>query len=514
MPYLFLAAYACGLIFLTRGLTIDYWDGILNLLNSLAVTGQIRDFDISTHRGAAWLLLSAPVSLARAKAGPLAALQLAHAVMIVFAATALAAAYSWHRKLMSARAAAAVLVLAAANPLTLRYAPFVLFDVLAMIPVLAYTVLCQRWIARPTPAGFALLAAAYAAAVLCRYHLVVLVFLEPAYRLLKRDWRAALFSPCWLLPLATYPLLVGVMSLLFLVGRSYGSGPQAVNVLSTLFELISRSAASLIFLTDLFPVLGQVNENLLLSNIKVNFLDKPAVSPLAYAFRLCSLLGPIGALFAAVGLHAWARKDAKSGKFLLAALLAPVLALSFVPNKEDRYIIPFLPLVYAALGRGLDEALGSKPGKLRKSVILGAALLLAPWHNTAAALRLLGRDPSLRTRFHLEASRNLEESTPRTDCIKVANFYFSWESSELRTIGGDQLPMYGYPTTTFFTRRPVVSHTSFRSCGTVLDPESLLPGAPPEVTSALRLPTPASSGPGPVGGPAVPAPRTRPQDGL
>ncbi len=391
------AFYGAGLWILSRGIRLDYIDGINALVNALVVAGDGPPGGPLTHTRPllSWMGL-VPVSIALRGAGFDELLAGCRALMCLFAALVLAAAYHFYRASWTASAAAVLTVLTACNPLLVRYAPFLLFDAASALPVLAVVAAGWRYITAPSLGSYALFFGAYLTAVLCRYQLCLLILAPGFYPVFAPGGggvgsrlRAAGLSPIWLAPPAAYGAAV------------------------VLLGLVSWHASS-----DALPrCIGSAHQELA-RVLSVN-LNKEAPDRSIYIASVLRHLGLFPSLFAAFGLWLGLAGDEARGRYLAWSLILPLLLLSLgIANKEQRYVLAFLPLLYSALGRGMVAAAERLRGLPRPlPAVLLLALAAAPWTETAASARFLAAEPSLRAGVAADLAELIGRRTRPEGCV-------------------------------------------------------------------------------------------------
>lgn len=426
---LFLVVWALGLAWLSRGITIDYWDGVLSVVNGLLLWGRAPE-GAELHPGRSLLgsvLLSPFAAAGHALGGPLGALSAARLAMTASCAVALACAHRLWSRLLPAPAAAALLALAAADALLVQYAPFALFDAFGGAAVVLFTAATAAYARAPGRRSLALVAAAFALALLARLHLAVLLPVPSAAALLvsAAPWRRRLLeaaAPALLLPAAGYAAAVLGGALLLWATSSDGPASAAARC-----------------------------HRLLVDNAAFNWGGQAGRGPLLYLESLWTRLGPAGCALALAGA-ALLLRGGPLEKTAALALLLPLLALQWgLANQERRYALCYLPLLYAAVGRGALEAWRRSPAPAR-AVLAVLCLALWPWAGTAEALSFLGREPGMRSDAHLRLAESVARAVPEGGCFRWEGEDHSWASTP-RRLAPEQQPALGAPVLAFFSGR-------------------------------------------------------------
>lgn len=422
----FLAAHLAALIWLGRGLVNEDWDGIKTINNAVLVAGA-RDTGIGfdgKRPPAGWLLVSPVLGAAYRRAGAAGALAACRWAMPCFLTLLLYFSHRRFARSFSPAAAGALLALMACNPILLQFAPFAAVDIFAGLAVLAFLAAAAAFVERSDRRRWAALAAASVFLFLSKYHLGILLA-APAVLLLLEGRSKDALAVAALAPLAWLAALAALSGLIAWTTRG---SPGAL------------SAAW----SDLW------------TNFAFNVLTPKQSGPWLYAAALWRQLGAGLAALALAGFASWCSSREREDRLAALALGGALAAMSWaIPNKEARYAIPLLPLVYAALGRGLELA-AARLGRegLPKAALFAAALLLAPWSASAAALRYLATEPSARTEVPWALGARLESEVPPGGCV-------GWRQGDVSFPIAEPLFRYepasvlGAPTFRFFVRRPV-----------------------------------------------------------
>ncbi len=455
------AAYAAALWTLTRDVQWESYDGMVSLTNALVAGGQAPPGAALTHTRPllSWLVL-VPAVIAGGQTPDLrAALMAAHSIMSLLAATAVAAAYLLLRGLFPAPLAAGLSLLMAANPLLLRYAPFMLFDAASALPVLLF--LAAGWKHQRTPgaASFALMLGAYVLAVMSRYQLGLLAMVPGLYQALApgagglgRRLRKAVLSPGWLLPPLAYGLIVVILGL---VSRTITPDPVGRCIAGAHAELLNVVAIN---------------------------MNKESPRSFFYIASAARHLGVLPATLAGIGLLQWLAGSDAPRRFLALGAVLPLAILSLaIGNQEQRYLLSFLPILYATLGQGVVWAAGMAGGS-RKALIAAAALTAAaaPWPASLAAGRFLRSEPTLRSPAANHLGRWLQEQLPPGGCAVWAGGDLVLRPTQPDVAGQEQMPMLNSLVMRVYARRLVLENSdrAAHGCATVLVAAAADPPAP------------------------------------
>jgi hypothetical protein len=379
-----LALYAAALVKAASALTVDHLDGFLLLSNALHLAGR-AGFAFEATRPPLGAILLAPLAGAAFRAGgAAAALTVCHAAAALI--PALLAALSWklYREDLSRSSAALCAVLLAVDPLLLRYAPFLLLDHAAALAAIFFLWRGWRFLLAPGAVSFALMLAAYGLAVSLRYYLFILFLVPLAHALLRapgdRRRRARAALPAALLPALVYPLLVLALGATLKFGDGFGWEQS-------------------------FAAAAQALKGL----VALNTTGKSPVSPLIYAASLWGQLGPAALTLAAAGIWVRLRRGERDA-YLALSVAAPLAALSFgIANREQRFLLAFLPGIFWAVGAGVDHARAKLGVRFASALLVGAAVAsVYPWPRVGAAWDFLLHEPALRTEAPAQLGRALE----------------------------------------------------------------------------------------------------------
>ncbi len=381
--------------FLARGITLDFPHGFDALFNILAVTRALRDVMIQLWRPPLpWLVVAAPIGAAYRLWGPQGAMTAAHALMPGFLVLGAWLSYRLYLRKFSAGTALTAAALLAANPLALVFSPFALFDVFSMMDGTAFVLAGVAFAERRTPKRWLLLVGCYCATLLSRYHMAVLgalpalfVFAAPRPWSFSRAVRETFFSCAWAVPLVAAPLIAGLYVALPHV-VPWAPDPRA-------FFIEARMYAS----------------------------ERSTWATSLYARSLYEQLGPALCALAALGAGRWLAKGRAFEQQLLIALVVPVVVLSTViAQRDQRYILFLLPLVYAAVAEGLDLAVSlAGGGRKARAALLAAAALCAPWRASLRSLRAVARDPAYRLPLYQDLARRVAAEQARGACLENAS---------------------------------------------------------------------------------------------
>lgn len=417
------AGHALGLAALTRGMTIDYWDGMTSRLNALLVWGAAPpQVELEVSRAVlSWLLASPLVAGAYAAGGPEAGFAAGRWAALLTVALSMAAAYALYRRFFTKEAALLLLAALALNPVLLQYAPSAIFDSFGFLPVAAF---CAA-VVRGSPA---LIFAAYLAAVCTRLHLstlalsLVLLALTPA----ARGRRLALAAG----PALAVPAYAGLLLAV--------SGLYAWTMEGSLREAVLRC-----------------HELLWRGQAAFNVIEQAPRGDWLYLRSLWSQLGPLGFGLCAVGFWSWLRSDKPAEAAPACVALASLAFLQLaVKNQEERYLLSYIPLYYAAAGRGAQILTASAPRRA-VAVLAAAALAFLPWEKTARALRYLAVEPSLRGESHARLGGELAARLAPDQCAgwRAEDRYLMPSLVEPPT--DEQHPLESAPALAFFSDRAV-----------------------------------------------------------
>jgi len=442
-----LAAYL-GLIWrASAGLANEDWDGVKTVNNALLAAravGPAAPLDLE-RAPLGWLPMAPALAWVYHRGGRQGALAAAHRLWPLYLGLLLLASWAFFRSLFSEAAAAALVALMAANPILIQFAPFALLDIFGGLAALAFVVAARRYLEAPDARRYRALAAAALAAFLSKYHLGVLVGAPLLSAALERKrWR----------------VIAGIGLLAPLCGLG------AVVALALLARWVNGAGHDALRLSW-----GELSRD-----FSVNLLQSKESRWTLYVEALGRQLGlGLTALFLA-GLWAWVRRDGADGRRLAVLLALPYAALAFgIANKEARYAIPLLPLVYAAIGRGLERVRELLPDDAARRAALAGALLLVPWGRSLAALRYLEEEPSVHADVPWALARAAESASREGDCV-------AWIRGDVAIPIERRLFRYehdlviGAPTFQFFTRRRVVE----RDAASPACPVSIVPRDAPD----------------------------------
>ena len=138
-----------------------------------------------------------------------------------------------------------------------------------------------------------------------------------------------------------------------------------------------------------------------------------------YLIGLARELGPRWSCLALAGAAVWIVRRRREDARLAICLATPLTLMSLaIGNRDPRYALCFVPLVYAALGTGVQEALRAlAPGaRWRPLLAAAAAISLAPWQAVSGALWALANDPALHSPIFADFAREAASLAPG-DCI-------------------------------------------------------------------------------------------------
>lgn len=431
--------YLAGILYLSRGITVDYWDGIKAMINAVLISGQdIPGAVLDAKRPPAGWLAFAPVVAAAYKVkGPWAALKACHVVMPFFLAGLLFASHILFTRLFTPGLSLILVAVMAANPLLIQYAPFALLDIFSGLGALLFLWAAWRCLEAPSPKTFWLAFAAYLFAFLSKYHLGLLILAPLAYRAFEPvsgitplDRVRRLFSPLWAMPPLCYVSAVAIIGLL-----SFATAGPRGGLMSQIASVHSQLA----------------------TNLSSNVFEQAVPERPLYVKSLWNQLGPVLFFAAAWGLWTWLKERKPHEVYLALALILPVGVLSVFQYQEQRYIIPFLPIAYAALGRGLDSLLARTQGRGLRQALLLLPLVLIPWKTSLASARYLRDELSVHTKAPWELAKVVEDMVPPGACVGWEGGLMSWRQQTVFPIGFDVQPQLAPPTMAFFTRRGVKS---------------------------------------------------------
>ncbi len=449
-----LAAYLACLIGLGRGVEHEDWDGIKSVNNALLVAGISATgmgFDVQ-RAPLGWLAMLPVAAPAYAAGGPRAALRALRWYMPLW--TCLLVGVCW--SLASRRGPPLAAALAAAglalNPMLIQFSPFALLDTFAALPFLWFLAAAYRYVRAPSNRSLGLLGAAYLAAFLAKYHLGAMILIPLAWPLADPETRGgaskarrALISRLWILPPACW------LSAVALIG-------------ALIFSTTGGDAGS-----------WRHAQAELWRDFAFNVLTLKASSPALYVLSLWRQLGPGLAALALIGLWSWLEEDDPLGRFLALSLLGFLLIASVgLSNREPRYLIPALPLVYAAVGQGFERLAAALPNDGSRRAILAAGVLLFwPWKEALAAARHLRREPSVRTAVPWRMAELAEAAVPPEGCV-------GWLEGDIHFQAREPLYRYepylilGAPTFRYFVRRRVKEIRAAGDDGTACSPAYLI----------------------------------------
>lgn len=412
------AFYAAWLLSLGRGITLDMWDGYGTLQNALGVAGLSPFLELNLDRPPlGWLALLPAAAWGHRDGGSFGAQAAVHAMMPVITAAAAAGSYFFFKTVLRPWTAALAALLLAANPLLIQYSAFALLDTFAVLSVAAFAWAARSWERRPNQAAARLLAAAAAAAALSKYHLLALTLVPAA---------------CLLLPPRGKTLEAAKAALLL---------PGVLLCVLAALALLLRDA----------PAAGRA----LFGNFWLN-ATRPATPVLEFFLHLWNHLGMALALLCAAGLVLWLREGEKA---LVLSLLLPLAAMSLLIGvKEERYLIPLLPLAYAAAGRALDEAW--RRSFRAPAAALGLALVVAAGGRAAAAAHYLSGEPTLRTKVPGQLVSIVEEAAGE-GCVTWMPGLLTWRAEKVPPPAFYQQPIIGSTVLMLLARRRVVEPLPF-----------------------------------------------------
>ncbi len=413
-----------------RDVTLEPWHGVLGLMNIAAITGHGGDRMLYTpSRPPAGVAIATPF-LASRSGEPRRALAAVRVLMPGVFAVVVAVSFLFFSRLFSLPAAFAAGGLLALDPLALSQAPFFLFDIGAGLPALLFLWAAWRQMESPTAGRRAMTAAAAALAATSRYHLPVL-FLAPMAQVLIRGRggpRERLIelvrSGLWLTPLWG-ALGFGVLQS-GLEWLAHGSPPVLRDLQMVWLELRAN--------------LGDVN---------------PARPWWLYADGLWAQLGSRLSWLGLTGVGVWCARRRPRDSYLALALLLPLAAMSgVVRNRDHRYALFLLPLVYAAVGEGIEAVTTwLKAGRALRWSIAAACLGMGPIGATMASWRYIKEEPVLRSRAFLDLAGWLEGRVPPDGCV-------GWRAGDIampleRGPGGPGRPdfLMGAPVFRYFVAR-------------------------------------------------------------
>jgi hypothetical protein len=151
-----------------------------------------------------------------------------------------------------------------------------------------------------------------------------------------------------------------------------------------------------------------------------------------YARVLWTSQGVLSPLLAAMLLLA-AGRGAPRVRALLAFGAAFVLFHSFVPHKELRFVVPALPLLFAAAGAGLDALRGREPVMRGACAVAGLALVIAGLRYVDLRFGQLGQYETARPQASAfddsgSVNRLLFAAHPRADlcALKIEGVHLAW----------------------------------------------------------------------------------------
>jgi hypothetical protein len=316
--------------------------------------------------------------------------------MTLVASALLASFYAAARRLFSREAALCALAAFAANPLLVKYAPIALFDTLgalATIPVFWAFYLAAE---RRTPRAYALALAAYTIGVLARFQISPLIAAPLAFLAVDRP-KELTRSPFWLMPVAAYAVASLVTGVIVALNSPLGAAGAFLNSQRDIISVYTGNFGSRIA-GPLAPV--------------------GAAGWLSYPLSLARQLGAPAAALAVVGLWCSLRSEDKARRFLGIAALVSLAALSAPVNKEHRYSIAVLPIVYGALAAGLDAAAGPPRRAPLRAAAAAVLLALLPWRLTAEAWRWVSEEPSYRSPAPWSVAAALTATRPAGGCVR------------------------------------------------------------------------------------------------
>jgi hypothetical protein len=433
------AAYAAALLWVSRDFTVDYWDAIQTISSGLRVLGERPDqLGFSPTRPPFdWLFLLVPLKAGLlAGLSPAGLLRLCRAAMTVLPAALAVACWRRYRKDVPAAAAGAAALALALNPLVVRYAPFCLFDLFGALWALPVIDAGWRYLEDPRRKTFAVFLALYAGAVLARYQLCLLALPALAFLLRPKNWRAAPGLAA-LLP-AAYLLAAGFMALALRLAVDTSLPSAAVHA--------HREMSGVFFFNE----------------------AKPWAPASVYGLSLWRQLGPAFLALTLAGLWSWASSRKPESLYRAAAAVLPLFALTFgIANKEERYLLAYLPLVYAAAAEGL-ALLKARPAAL------AVCAALFPWAACRDSWVFLARERALRSPAPEALAAALEAKTAPGECVR-------WSAPELPLKGTlkaiaseEQYPLLAAPSAQFWVRRRLSEHDSCPAEVAHLSPDGLL----------------------------------------
>lgn len=423
-PLAALALYALALAALGWRISFEDWDGVKTIQNALLVW-KVPDLGLPLdlkRPPLAWLPLSPVLAASYALGGATGALRAARLFMPFVLAGVLYACRRFFGLRHEPRVAWLLVLLLALNPLAVQFAPFVNLDIPAMLGTLVFLWAARRWLRERTPRAFALLAAACTAAFLFKYHLGLLLLGPMAVEARARRWT----SRVWALPAVVW--LGSVAALGVLVCWAARAEPRA-----WLFAWRE-----------------------LWQNFSFNVLTPKESTPALYALTLARELGPALAALAGWGWWTWLRSREDEDFLYAASLAGPLLAMSLlVPNREARYALPLMPLLYGAVGAGVEALREWLPtGQSARWQALVAGALLLPWGELARVTRYLASEPSMHTDVPWALGRLAAGRAAPGECV-------AWKEGDLLLRAEDPVFRYepalalGAPTFRFFSPLPV-----------------------------------------------------------
>lgn len=437
----FLIVYFGLIACLSRGVSVDLWDGLLSILNALSLVGaeSVPPIFTISRPPIGYLILSPVLGGAFRWGGLSMVIPVCHFIMPLFLIVLFWVCHQFFLRLYSPFVAGFTVLAMSFNPLLIRYAPFALFDIGAALFMIPFLYAGYRYLQAPSAKAYAALVFTYCLAVLFRYHLCIL-FLAPlachffTFRgggLLLRLHRW-LTTPLWLLPPLGYVLTILFMGCI----------------------LWSVSPGSFI------ECLREVHQDLLNNVFLSNVAGKESVSWTKYFISLWRQLGP-GLFFAMIfGVSVWLRRRSGMDKYFASSFLVLVAAMSFgINHKEQRHLIALLPLAYLAVGEGLRALLSRLPdSRLSQVSVLACASLLFPWTRCLASFRFLRSEPAIHSDAPRQLGRILESETPAEGCVGWIDgdiVFHNQMHSELID-GNEQMFLLGSPVMPLFTKRKVV----------------------------------------------------------
>ncbi len=447
-PLLVAALFAVVVLWLSRGLTVDTWDGIQAVENALVAAKARTPSDWGGPQVVrppfGWLLASPLVAWRYAAAGPLAALRLFQSLMVLAVAALLAVSHRINGRLASERAAAAALLAMALNPLLIEFAPFVSMDLIAPLALLPFLWAAVRYDESPSLGRYAALLGAYVAAFLTKYHLGVAILVPLAYPLvdprrrgdLLGRLRTFILNPVWLMPALCWLATVAFWTALKIWTWQDGH----------------------IFAWEEFLKSHEMLFNALIDNVGGSATGHLAMiappSRFYYIEVLAYQLGWPLLAFAALGWASWWRS--RDPLRLHAALALGCLfgfLVFFLYRPYAHYAFTIAPLVYAAVAQGLDVGFGRLRTARGRAWTAGAVILLSPWDHAADSIRYLRSDPPIRSSVISRLAAAVEAASAPGQCVGWVEGEMALPPSGLRY---EPWPLlFGRQTFSYFTTRHV-----------------------------------------------------------